>query len=419
MGDKLNSAAAPFVNTTQLMTGNAATMTIPQLDKAIDVLKKKLADKDIQKNSTLVNKVNNLLYDYTKAKNKILRYYEKTLRKNPELVRGKKNTLTLIQVMRNGGKFKNWMADRKEGKHEKWAYNFADFAKDINLKGLGIGVGVTLGAIGAMKAAGMQPFLTALSQFLTANPLISAGIAITSIAVIVPKIAKTIQKVKNNKTAARELNSQILQETAKKDFDAKADSIEQIKDALKENPDMLEAFRAADAATMAAWGFKSNEIIKINNAIERADLELAAESGNEYAVGMAVQEKKEIEDAFETIKNTEGKRRTNAEIEKEALLLDNQKTPLNAEMSNPATTAERKADVAILIDNINEKVAEVDAEKALDEATRRANRKEYDKAIAILASHGFDTPAKIEAEMARRATIEAGKKAIAAAEKSI
>ena len=228
-----------------LMTGNAFTMTIPQLDKTIKTLKEKLNEQGVKGNETLTTKVNNLIYDYTKAKNKILRYYEKTKYKHPELVVGKKNTLRVIDIERNKGNFKK--AEKLANKEQKASYNVVDLMKDS--KGLAIGLAssaVALGvANGISMAVAQKGIMTVLgeaiknafmTQPLTAT-LITAGLAIGGTALIVPKVSRSIQKIKRNKTMSREITNDSLNasvDMSNIDFE-KAD-LTTIKETIKNNP---------------------------------------------------------------------------------------------------------------------------------------------------------------------------------------
>ncbi len=253
-----------------IMTGSALNLTVPQLDTIIGKLKNKLEkNEDIQRNPTLSSKINNLIYDYTKAKTKIIRYYNKTLKKYPQLVKGKLNTLTLVKIARMEGK--EGKAINLENKREKWAYNVADFMKDT--KGLAVGLAVTSGVLGVAnaiamtqgtniaaligqgltKAFGLESTTVSIlgkqfasvgianaSAFASAS-LITAGVAIAALAIFVPKIARMVKRIKHNKTVAREFSNEALLSTMDDELDlSKHTDVEKITNLLKSNPDLRE-----------------------------------------------------------------------------------------------------------------------------------------------------------------------------------
>lgn len=260
--------------TANLMTGNANTMTIPQLDKIIEKLQIKLKENDVKNNDTLRSKVESLLYDYTKAKNKILRYYEKTKSKHPELVVGKKNTLTMVQILKNKGKFNK--ADNVSQKEQKWAYNVTDFLKDT--KGYAIGIAATAGALGVANAISMgvankgimqvigKAIGTAFWTSALSSSLITAGLAIGAACYLVPKIARSVQKIKNNKTQAREMNNEILNVSAEDNLDV-SKSIDEIVEILNSNKNLNDMLNDPTQFTEITNNMTPAEVAKLKNAM--------------------------------------------------------------------------------------------------------------------------------------------------------
>lgn len=272
-----------------LMTGNANTMTIPQIKKTITLLNEKLKDDRIKGNDTLTAKINNLIYDYTKAQNKILRYYEKTKSRHPELVAGKKNTLTLVQIYRNQGK--EGKANKFAQKEQKWAYNVADFMKDT--KGYAVGIAATAGVLGvanlittkiAQKGA-LELLGAALGKAFMASPvttsLIAAGVAIGGLCIVVPKIARSVQRIKANKTRAREINNEVLEAASEGELDMSTQTVDEIKEVLKSNRDLKERIENG-TFDWASAGFTPLERSKIMRAFTQLNAELTQEERDNF-----------------------------------------------------------------------------------------------------------------------------------------
>lgn len=117
-------------------------LTIPQLDKAIEVIKSNLYDGSGNVKSEVdeatATRFENLILRYTKAKNKIHRYYDKTMQKHPEVVRGKLKLLTVIDTMKDPSKAAKYNVNNIDKDH-------ASFVADH--KGLIVGTFGTAGAI--------------------------------------------------------------------------------------------------------------------------------------------------------------------------------------------------------------------------------------------------------------------------------
>ena len=127
-------------------------LTIPQLDSSIEIIKKHLYDEsgNIKEgiDAGTASRMENLLLRYTTAKNKINKYYNATMKKHPNIVRGKLKLLTVIDTMK-------WKDDeQKQAAQKTNATNqdksMSSFIEDH--KGLIVGVSGTAMAIIAADA---------------------------------------------------------------------------------------------------------------------------------------------------------------------------------------------------------------------------------------------------------------------------
>lgn len=273
-----------------LMTGSAHTMTIPQIDNVLKKLQARLKEKEVAANPTLKTKVENLIFDYTKAKNKILRYYEKTKSRHPELVTGKIKTLTLVEIARLQGK--EGKANRLSQKQEKWAYNAIDFARDT--KGAIINIAGTCGVLGAANiltnkflSKGLVDLVAqGLHLAWSINPsttlLMGTAAAIGVGFLVIPKVARLIHKIKMNKTAAREMNNEILGEAMENDIDLKNQSLQEIAQRLKDDPELLRKFNDGE---FDFDGYTPEERSKLKSAMAIANENNAKERRENYTAG--------------------------------------------------------------------------------------------------------------------------------------
>lgn len=127
-------------------------LTIPQLDSSIEIIKRHLYDEsgNIREgiDAGTASRMENLLLRYTTAKNKINKYYNATMKKHPNVVRGRLKLLTVIDTMK-------W----KDDAQKKTAQNTSATNQDKSLssfiedhKGLIVGASGTAMAIIAADA---------------------------------------------------------------------------------------------------------------------------------------------------------------------------------------------------------------------------------------------------------------------------
>lgn len=224
------------------LTGSAYNMTVPKLTEAIANLKSRLKEKDVKNNPTLTDKIERYIRDFTTAKSEILKIVELAKQKAPNMLAGKANTLTLIQIYRKLG-FEKDTLKKLEDKGQPWAYNIADFAKDT--KGLAIGVACTSVALGVANAiatsvAGKgimaliaQGIGSAFASAPLTSALIAGGLVIGAGLLIIPKIAKLVKKIKNNAAVSREIRNEFLENNNANDLDLSTHNADQIKEILK------------------------------------------------------------------------------------------------------------------------------------------------------------------------------------------
>lgn len=202
-------------------------LTIPQLDRAIEVIKSNLYDGNGNVKSEVdeatATRFENLILRYTKAKNKIHRYYDKTMQKHPESVRGKLKLLTVIETMKAPKKAEKYNVNNLD----------RDFVSGVaDHKGLIVGTFGTAGAIlganavthmvsGAIMGGEGVGLGTALSKAFSfmakkgALPWVIPAAALGAVAIYAGKINPQIRKARQRKLQREELKTKLNAEELK------------------------------------------------------------------------------------------------------------------------------------------------------------------------------------------------------------
>lgn len=196
-------------------------LTIPQLDNAINVTKAKLSSLGDENDPRIQEKLKIMLEKFQKAKAKINRYYEKTVKKNPSIVI-KRNQLRVIDTLKNPA-----AEARKNVKNPSNAYNALDAIEDK--RGFLIAGVATAGTLGVLSTAEITlsaevaktlglsstnptSLLKVVGAFLQQNPAIVVALGTTAAIVILakmPKIRAAWNKSKVNKAALLDAENEI------------------------------------------------------------------------------------------------------------------------------------------------------------------------------------------------------------------
>lgn len=237
-------------------------LNVKQLDNAIAILDKKMAES--KKDDFMIRKLQQMKNEYVKVENKILRYYDKARRKYPNMVEGKKNTLTLLKVLElQNKKTKPYNLDKgNKVKEAKWNYNFFDAVEDT--KGLIVGTGATIVGIGVAdliakgvtKDKGIFPLIfeglkAAFDFDAFGMSMLTIGGAAIGAALAIPKIRNKAHQIKNNIAHSREASNEVFKKLSEDEvYDEeklKSTAFDKSKkgmiDELINNPDLLKSLQ--------------------------------------------------------------------------------------------------------------------------------------------------------------------------------
>lgn len=297
----------------------ANQLTIPQLKKAIELLKSKQegASEEVK------NKLGAEIVSFQIAQEKLARFAEKMRSGTPqmqEFIRGKKDMYTIAQLrtmneQTTGGLNRTYQFGVGGFMHELGKqFDMKKIALGVGIAALGLGVaGMVTQAItgqGLFAALGSSGALAAVGTFLTANPAalaaVIAGVTLIVARKVLPKIARAVKAHNANRRAMRETQLD-LDELADKERSEKEDA-----DLKKEEEDRLKGRTGSLAAEDFGDNFAANKDKLVQALVDYGPLSddvlknwTTTQKSNYYtALKEAKDKKKELDDKISEVDGT-------------------------------------------------------------------------------------------------------------------
>lgn len=263
---------------------NILQMTIPDLKAARLTIEKKIGDLNEAESSNpmIIQKLQNMANQYTKAERQINKYFEKN-KKKPGFTNGGRNAIKLIDAL----KWYNKPIMGADINPVKKGYNFLDGMNDLQgfLTGAGVSIMGFAVADKISKTITKQGLMKNIGNLFSNNPafmtMLSSGALLLLIAKGVPAIRRKASQMKSNIAEVRKTQNEVVDEIYGDTFDRKnllqdpktfkAESAEKLGEQLANSPEMLIEFMEIVKERDKHPEFSNSEISNIVEALKMAN----------------------------------------------------------------------------------------------------------------------------------------------------